>query len=55
MEQLLEVGWGSAFAFAVMIVITRLLGKVTISQMTYHDIIAAITLGGHHRQRRIQR
>lgn len=32
-------------AFALMMVITRILGKATISQMTYHDFVAAITLG----------
>lgn len=32
-------------AFAIMMIITRMLGKQTIAQMTYHDFVAAITLG----------
>lgn len=35
----------SAAAFVVMMIIARILGKSTISQMTYHDFVAAITLG----------
>lgn len=46
MATTLDIIWRSVLAFAVMMVITRALGKSTIAQMTYHDFIAAITLGG---------
>ncbi|KQL48463.1 hypothetical protein AN963_01230 [Brevibacillus choshinensis] len=45
MEHILEMVGRAALAFAIMMVITRLLGKQTIAQMTYHDFVAAITLG----------
>jgi uncharacterized membrane protein YcaP (DUF421 family) len=32
-------------AFTIMMLIARILGKPTIAQMTYHDFVAAITLG----------
>ena len=32
-------------AFIVIMIIARILGKQTISQMTFHDFVAAITLG----------
>ncbi|WP_163856051.1 DUF421 domain-containing protein [Paenibacillus elgii] len=32
-------------AFIVMMIITRILGKSTISRMTYHDFVVTITLG----------
>lgn len=35
----------SVGAFIVMMIITRILGKSTISRMTYHDFVATITLG----------
>ncbi|WP_336776752.1 DUF421 domain-containing protein [Paenibacillus sp. MMO-58] len=35
----------TVLAFFIMMLIARILGKSTISQMTYHDFVAAITLG----------
>ncbi|KEQ25925.1 DUF421 domain-containing protein [Paenibacillus tyrfis] len=35
----------STGAFIVMMIITRILGKSTISRMTYHDFVVTITLG----------
>ncbi|MGZ9584987.1 DUF421 domain-containing protein [Paenibacillus marinisediminis] len=45
MNPIIEITLRSILAFGVMMVITRLLGKATITQMTYHDFVAAITLG----------
>jgi uncharacterized membrane protein YcaP (DUF421 family) len=45
MEHMFEIIIRSVAAFGIMMVITRILGKPTISQMTYHDFVAAITLG----------
>lgn len=45
MEHMFEIIIRSAAAFGIMMVIARILGKPTISQMTYHDFVAAITLG----------
>lgn len=45
MEQIIEIIVRSALAFLLMMIATRTLGKATISQMTYHDFVAAITLG----------
>lgn len=45
MGDFVEVILRSTAAFAVMMVIARILGKPTISQMTYRDFVAAITLG----------
>lgn len=45
MEQIIEIIVRSALAFLLMMIVTRTLGKATISQMTYHDFVAAITLG----------
>lgn len=45
MEQIIEIIARSALAFLLMMIATRTLGKATISQMTYHDFVAAITLG----------
>jgi uncharacterized membrane protein YcaP (DUF421 family) len=44
-EHIFETVMRSALAFAIIMVIARTLGKPTISQMTYHDFVAAITLG----------
>jgi uncharacterized membrane protein YcaP (DUF421 family) len=35
----------SALAYAIMMIIARIMGKPTISQMSYHDFVASITLG----------
>ncbi|MET3211163.1 UNVERIFIED_CONTAM: uncharacterized membrane protein YcaP (DUF421 family) [Paenibacillus sp. PvR008] len=40
-----EIVFRSVLAFTIMMFIARILGKSTISQMTYHDFVAAITLG----------
>jgi len=45
MNQMFEIVIRSVASFGVMMVIARILGKATISQMTYHDFVAAITLG----------
>lgn len=45
MEHFFEILLRSIVGFAIMMVIARILGKATISQMTYHDFVAAITLG----------
>ncbi|MFD0621085.1 DUF421 domain-containing protein [Paenibacillus sp. GCM10027629] len=45
MNQMFEIVIRSVASFGIMMVIARILGKATISQMTYHDFVAAITLG----------
>lgn len=45
MHHIWEILWRSIFAFAIMMIIARQLGKSTVAQMTYHDFVAAITLG----------
>lgn len=45
MEHVFDTVIRSAAAFGIMMLITRILGKPTIAQMTYHDFVAAITLG----------
>lgn len=45
MESIVEIVARVVLAFAIMMIITRMLGKQTIAQMTYHDFVAAITLG----------
>lgn len=45
MDHIWDIVWRSVFAFAVMMIIARKLGKSTVAQMTYHDFVAAITLG----------
>ncbi|QRG69065.1 YetF domain-containing protein [Brevibacillus choshinensis] len=45
MEHIVELVGRALLAFLIMMVIARLLGKQTIAQMTYHDFVAAITLG----------
>lgn len=45
METIIETVGRAFLAFAIMMIITRTLGKQTIAQMTYHDFVAAITLG----------
>ncbi|MGG1658122.1 DUF421 domain-containing protein [Brevibacillus sp. NRS-1366] len=45
MELIMETVGRALLAFAIMMIITRFLGKQTIAQMTYHDFVAAITLG----------
>ncbi|KJD42508.1 DUF421 domain-containing protein [Paenibacillus terrae] len=43
--ELWETMLRSISAFTLMMLIARILGKSTIAQMTYHDFVAAITLG----------
>jgi len=45
MNEMFEIVIRSIASFGLMMVIARILGKATISQMTYHDFVAAITLG----------
>ncbi|MBD3922110.1 DUF421 domain-containing protein [Paenibacillus sp. PR3] len=45
MDHIILTGLRTILAFLIMMVIARILGKSTISQMTYHDFVAAITLG----------
>ncbi|UOY92495.1 DUF421 domain-containing protein [Ectobacillus sp. JY-23] len=45
MNGILEVAVRSLVAFGLLMYIAHLLGKQTISQMTFHDFIASITLG----------
>ena len=45
MDTIIETIGRAILAFTIMMIITRLLGKQTIAQMTYHDFVAAITLG----------
>jgi uncharacterized membrane protein YcaP (DUF421 family) len=44
-QELLDVLLRSLAAFILIMIIARVLGKQTISQLTYHDFVAAITLG----------
>lgn len=45
METFWEVILRTAAAFVLIMIIARLLGKQTVSQMTYHDFVVTITLG----------
>jgi len=45
MNEIMEVLLRTLVAFVLIMIIARVLGKQTISQMTYHDFVAAITLG----------
>jgi uncharacterized membrane protein YcaP (DUF421 family) len=45
MEHIYSTVIRTGIAFIVMMVIARIIGKSMISQMTYHDFVAAITLG----------
>lgn len=45
MPDLLDIIVRTSIAFLVLMIIAHILGKQMISQMTYHDFIAAITLG----------
>jgi uncharacterized membrane protein YcaP (DUF421 family) len=45
MHILLEVTIRSIIAFVLVMVIARIMGKRTISQLTYYDFVASITLG----------
>ncbi len=42
---LLETILRTVIAFALIMVITRVIGKHAISRMTYHDFVASVTLG----------
>ncbi|MEC0270403.1 DUF421 domain-containing protein [Paenibacillus anseongense] len=45
MEEFIQVLIRTFAAFIIIMIVARILGKQTISQMTYHDFVAAITLG----------
>jgi len=45
METFWDVVLRTAGAFVLIMIIARLLGKQTVSQMTYHDFVVTITLG----------
>ncbi|WP_168123107.1 DUF421 domain-containing protein [Paenibacillus sp. HB172176] len=45
MQDTLEIILRTFAAFALIMIITRILGKHTITQMTYHDFVSSITLG----------
>ncbi|WP_318508803.1 DUF421 domain-containing protein [Bacillus sp. T3] len=45
MNETLQIIIRTIIAFFLIMIIARKLGKQTISQMTYHDFVAAITLG----------
>ncbi|SCW28834.1 Uncharacterized membrane protein YcaP, DUF421 family [Paenibacillus tianmuensis] len=45
MAHIIDTLMRSTGAFIVMMFVTRILGKSTISRMTYHDFVATITLG----------
>jgi uncharacterized membrane protein YcaP (DUF421 family) len=45
MNEIMDVLLRTLTAFVLIMIIARVLGKQTISQMTYHDFVAAITLG----------
>jgi uncharacterized membrane protein YcaP (DUF421 family) len=45
MYEIMHVLLRTLTAFVLVMIIARVLGKQTISQMTYHDFVAAITLG----------
>lgn len=40
-----DIVWRSVLAFTVMMILARKLGKATVAQLTYHDFVAAISLG----------
>ncbi|MFS0567334.1 hypothetical protein [Brevibacillus invocatus] len=44
-SQIFEIVLRSILAFSIMMIIARILGKPTISQLTYHDFVVTITLG----------
>lgn len=44
-SQIIEIILRSVLAFTIMMIIARILGKPTISQLTYHDFVVTITLG----------
>ncbi len=46
MPETMEIIFRTSISFLAFMVVARFLGKQTISQMTLHDFIAAITLGG---------
>lgn len=45
MEEVWHIIWRSTLAFCVIMIAARQLSKATVAQMTYHDFVAAITLG----------
>ena len=45
MSDLLEIIIRTSASFILLMIVAHILGKQTISQMTYHDFIAAIMIG----------
>lgn len=45
MDQLWLVAWKSVLIFIVLVILTRLIGKKLLSQMTYFDFVVGITIG----------
>ncbi|MCQ6559768.1 DUF421 domain-containing protein [Paenibacillus mendelii] len=45
MDHIWEIVWRSFLAFSIMMLIARIIGKPTVAQLSYHDFVAAITLG----------
>ncbi|MGO4788655.1 DUF421 domain-containing protein [Paenibacillus sp. 2KB_20] len=46
MQEYMEIIIRTASAFLLLLIISRILGKQTISNMTFHDFVSGITLGG---------
>lgn len=45
MDQIIQVMWRSALVFAVLVILSRAMGKKLLSQITFHDFVVAITVG----------
>src|SRR5690554_3360290 len=45
MEQFIEVFWKSLVVFLLLIVLTKMIGKKILSQMTFFDFVISITMG----------
>jgi len=45
LDQLWLVAWKSVLIFIVLVILTRLIGKKLLSQMTYFDFVVGITIG----------
>lgn len=45
MQELAEVLWKSFFLFVLLIILTRIIGRKLLSQMTYTDFVIGVTIG----------
>lgn len=45
LDQLWEVTWKSLLVFVMLVILTRLIGKKLLSQMTFFDFVVGITIG----------